>query len=33
VLTALLASILYPSLFRPLAHKVVSDDQGENKLQ
>jgi Kef-type K+ transport system membrane component KefB len=30
VLTALLASILYPSLFRPLAQKVVSDGQDKN---
>jgi hypothetical protein len=31
VLTALLASLLYPSLFRPLAQKVASEEQGENK--
>ncbi len=33
VLTALLASILYPSLFRPLAQKVVSEGQGENRVK
>jgi Kef-type K+ transport system membrane component KefB len=27
VLTALLASLLYPSLFRPLAQKVASEEQ------